>query len=283
MGKMVRRVFNPVYHVFCFRVGGQWHRTTQVLDEDAFDRLMNKLLWMMPHNMRAFHFSSDKQPPASINPVFLSYPVIDVDLGELFEPRIGVRLKRTGQEPVNVLRFGSGLVIIESNDGYGRMLTYSQSEDVLLFEELYPLSLAIAREFVDRNHRHNEAPSCHKFSIGLLAQGLLVGVIIASTPKAKALNDHFTLELNRCCVLPDQRNACSKLYAKAIQAGRSMGYRKFVTYTLPHESGSSLKAVGFTLDGLTQARPNGWSHPSRPRKMPKRYPVGQKCRWVLSI
>ena len=62
-----------------------------------------------------------------------------------------------------------------------------------------------------------------------------------------------------------------------------MGYKRFVTYTLPHESGSSLKAVGFKLDGFTQARPNGWDTPSRPRLMPERYPTEQKCRWLIYV
>lgn len=195
----------------------------------------------------------------------------------------GVRLKKPGQEAVAVLRFSSEFVIIETNDTYGRLLKYSEPEEKLVFDEYYPVSFAQVRNFIERNHRHCSIPQGHKFSIGLLNFGILVGVIVASIPKAKALNDQFTLELNRCCVLPDQRNACSKLYAKAILAGKSMGYRKFITYTLPHESGSSLRAVGFRMNGFTQAKLDGWNTPSRPRKMPERYPVGQKCRWVLYV
>jgi len=180
------------------------------------------------------------------------------------------------------LRFGSGYIIVETADNYGRLLKHSESDD-MVFEEYYPIPFAQAREFVDKYHRHNSAPQSHKFSIGLLHFGILAGVIIASTPKARAQDDKFTLELNRCCVLPEQKNACSKLYAKAILAGRCMGYRRFITYTLPHEPGSSLKAVGFKLDGFTQPRPNGWDTLSRPRAMPERYPTEQKCRWILYI
>lgn len=281
--KEIAIMFNPVYHVFCFFINGTWFRTPQVFDDAAFDELMEMLEWRMPYNMRVFHFTSDEQPPVSKNHVFLARPIVYVDLIELFKEKKGIRLKRNGLKPVAVLHLSGEYVIIETDDKYNRLLKCSESDDELFFEEFLPLPFALACDFVAKNHRHNAAPQSHKFSIGLLRFGKLMGVVIASTPKARALNDGFTLELNRCCVLPDQRNACSKLYAKAILAGRSMGYRKFVTYTQTHESGSSLKAVGFKLDGLTQARPNGWNCPSRPRKMPERYPTEQKCRWVLNV
>jgi len=268
------------YHVFCFLINGVWHRTQQVFDDYAFDEMMDRLEWRLPYNMKVFHFNTTEQPPVSRNPVFLSHPVIEIDLNELFMERIGVRLKKSGQEPVKVLRLGGGFVIVETNDNYNRLLKYSESDE-LFYDEYYPIPYRLAREFVNKYHRHCSAPQSHKFSIGLLRFGILAGVLIASTPKARAQDDKFTLELNRCCVLPEQPNACSKLYAKAISAGRSMGYRRFITYTLPHEPGSSLKAVGFTMDGFTQPSPNGWNSPSRPRVMPERYPTGQKCRWIL--
>lgn len=276
-------MFDPTYHVFCFLVDGIWYRTSQVFDDDTFDEFMEMLDWNMPYNIKAFHFNSNEQPPVNKNPVFQVMPTIKVDLNELFDERKGVKMKKSDNEPVTVLRFGSSFVIVETDDNYSRLLKYSEFEDELFFEEYYPLSFAQARDFVDKNHRHNSAPQSHKFSIGLLHFGLLVGVIIASIPKARVHNDGFTLELNRCCVLPDQRNACSKLYSKAIRAGRSMGYRRFITYTLTHESGSSLRAVGFKLDGLTEPAPNGWDCPSRPRMMPERYPTEQKCRWILYV
>lgn len=274
-------MFDDLYHVFCFLTGGVWHRSARILEDRVFDELMDMLDWKLPYNMRAFHFTSKTQSPVTRNPVFLSRPVIDVDLDELFSERIGVRLIRPDENPLCVHHLGCGFIIVETEDTYGRLLDYPEADGEMLFEELYPIPFARAKEFVEKHHRHNEAPQSHKFSIGLLESGKLIGVIIASMPKAKALDDGYTLELNRNCVLPDQRNACSKLYAKAIQAGKSMGFRRFVTYTLPHESGSSLKAVGFKWDGLTRASPHGWDHPSRRRPIPTRYPTGPKNRWVL--
>jgi hypothetical protein len=76
-------------------------------------------------------------------------------------------------------------------------------------------------------------------------------------------------------VLENKPNANSRLYAAAILATKAMGYRRIYTYTLPEESGASLKAAGFTLDGQTvYSRP--WSTAARPRKTPDKYPVGSK-------
>lgn len=149
--------------------------------------------------------------------------------------------------------------------------------------QIVPLTFSEAREFVDRYHRHNAAPQGHKFSVGLAAAGVegYIGIAIASIPKARALNDGLTLEINRVCCDPAYDNACSKLYSAAVKAGKAMGYRRFVTYTLPMESGSSIKAVGFRYDGCTKVRPDGWDCKGRPRKQPHRYPAGSKYRWVL--
>ena len=94
--------------------------------------------------------------------------------------------------------------------------------------------------------------------------------------------DGETLEINRCCTDPRYSDVCSCLYARAIRIGRELGYRRFLTYTLPEESGSSLRAVGFQPDGGTKASRNGWNSPSRPRDT-DRYPAGGKLRWVLYI
>lgn len=276
-------MLTDVYHVFCFNIDKIWYRTSSILNDNDFDKLMGMLDWKLPYNMKVFHFYSGEVPPVTRNPVFCNRPMIEVDLVELFEHRKGITLNQHDETNVLVNRLGNGFIVIETKDGYGRLLKHSESDGKLQYAEFYPIPFAQSRRFVDKYHRHCSSPQSHKFSIGLLDYGLLVGVIIASTPKARVLDDGFTLELNRCCVLPDQPNACSKLYARAIKAGRSMGYRKFVTYTLTSEPGSSLKAVGFKLDGKTQPRPNGWDHPSRRRRMPERYPTEPKHRWVLLL
>ena len=144
--------------------------------------------------------------------------------------------------------------------------------------ELCPISLKTCAEFVRLHHRHNEPPKGWKFGIGLRSGGQLVGVVACGRPIARKLDDGYCAEITRCCVLENQPNANSKLYAAALRAARAMGYRRAVTYTLPEESGASLKAVGFKFDGQTEYRP--WDTASRPRVLPEKYPAGSKCRWI---
>ena len=107
-----------------------------------------------------------------------------------------------------------------------------------------------------------------------------MGVVVVGRPIARAQDDGYTAEVTRCCVLAGQPNANSKLYAAAVRAAFAMGYRRVLTYTLPEESGASLKAAGFAPAGMTRASPAGWDVPSRPRERPARYPDGAKIRWV---
>jgi len=149
--------------------------------------------------------------------------------------------------------------------------------------ELFPITFRAAREFVGEHHRHNEPPQGHKFSIGLKSDGKIIGVVMCGRPIARAHDDGYTAEITRCCVLENQPNANSKLYAAALRAAKAMGYRRAITYTLPSESGASLKAVGFTLDGETMPSTNGWDMPKRPRVIPSKYPIGKKLRWVKEL
>jgi hypothetical protein len=75
--------------------------------------------------------------------------------------------------------------------------------------------------------------------------GGVVGVATAGRPVARLLDDGETLEVSRVCVLEGNKNANSMLYGAIRRAATALGYRRLVTYTLPDESGSSLRAVGF--------------------------------------
>jgi hypothetical protein len=146
--------------------------------------------------------------------------------------------------------------------------------------DLCPITLKAARAFVLEHHRHNDPPHGHKFSIGLTKNGRLIGVVVVGQPIARKQCDGYTAEITRCCVIDGERNANSKLYAAAVRASKAMGYRRVLTYTLPSESGASLRAVGFREDGMTKDNPAGWNSPGRPRKKPMLYPAGPKVRWV---
>ena len=76
---------------------------------------------------------------------------------------------------------------------------------------LRPVSLAEANAFVAEHHRHHKPVRGHKFSLGCMVGGQLVGVAIVGRPVSRYLDDGLTLEVNRLCTDGTQ-NACSFLY-----------------------------------------------------------------------
>ena len=97
----------------------------------------------------------------------------------------------------------------------------------------------------DSHHRHHKPVIGHKFSIGCEQDGTLVGVVITGRPVSRYLDNGLTLEVTRLCTT-GEKNACSMLYAAAARAAKAMGYHKIITYTLETESGSSIRAAGWT-------------------------------------
>ena len=118
-----------------------------------------------------------------------------------------------------------------------------------------PISLKAANEFVTTHHRHNKKTAGHKFSIGAMLDGELIGVAICGRPVARALDNGTTLEVLRVCIKdPSPRNACSYLYARCQKIWTAMGGEKIITYTLESEPGSSLKAVNWLVAATTKKR-----------------------------
>lgn len=148
--------------------------------------------------------------------------------------------------------------------------------------KLVPITLRQSKEFVSQFHRHNVAPQGHKFSIGLKSSDTLIGVIIVGRPIARHNDDGLTAEITRCCVIEGYKNANSMLYAAAWRAAKAMGYRRIITYTLPDESGASLRVAGFIKVRCTKFNSNGWNSPSRPRAILEKYPTGIKILWQIS-
>jgi len=129
--------------------------------------------------------------------------------------------------------------------------------------KLRPVTLKEARRFVDEHHRHHRAPQGGKFAIGLEEDGRIIGVAIVGRPVARHLDDGYTAEVTRLCVLDGYYNACSMLYSACWQASRAMGYRRLITYILSSENGASLTASGYKFVGK---RGGGtWNCMSRPR------------------
>lgn len=140
-----------------------------------------------------------------------------------------------------------------------------------------PISQRAAKAWITVTHRHLPAPVGDLFRVGLEIHGKLVAVGVAGRP-CRMLQDGRTAELTRIAsAAPVAVNACSRLYGALRRAGQSMGYVRFITYTLPGEPGTSLRAAGFHFDGLTDG--GEWSRPSRPCAAAVQ--PGQKCRWIF--
>ena len=139
-----------------------------------------------------------------------------------------------------------------------------------------PIGFRAACDYVERVHRHHRPPRGHKFSIGLVDKGSVVGVIMAGRPVNRNLDDGLTLEVNRLAT-DGTFNACSMLYGAVSRAAKAMGYWRVVTYTLPSEGGASLRASGWELDAVTAG---GQWVDWGPVKRSNDWPTGSKSRWI---
>lgn len=137
-----------------------------------------------------------------------------------------------------------------------------------------PCTLKEAHAFVRANHRHHRPAQGGLFAVGAAKEGAIVAVVIVGRPVARHLQDGWTAEVTRLAS-DGSRNACSLLYAAAWRAARAMGWRRLVTYTLPEEGGTSLRAAGWKCIG--EAGGGSWSVPSRPRV--DTHPLQTKLRW----
>lgn len=143
---------------------------------------------------------------------------------------------------------------------------------------LKPISFSDACRFVADHHRHHVPPQGYKFAVGCLDGDRLCGVVIVGRPVARNRDDGWTAEVTRLCT-DGTRNACSILYAAAARAAKAMGYRGIITYILADEPGTSLRASGWELQGMTEG--GSWGRPSRPRE--DKPPTCKKQVWARRL
>jgi hypothetical protein len=148
--------------------------------------------------------------------------------------------------------------------------------------EIVPMPIKEANVFVQRYHRHHGPVVGCKFCIGVAdtETNEIVGVAIVGRPVARLLDDGWTLEVNRTCT-DGTRNANSMLYASCWRAARAMGYRKLITYTLPSESGASLRGAAWKCIGKRGG--GSWNHPDHDRPRVDLHPLQQKFRWEITV
>lgn len=143
---------------------------------------------------------------------------------------------------------------------------------------IIPLTLAEANVFIREHHRHHGPVQGYKFAVGVVdAEERIRGVATVGRPVARHLDDGWTLEVTRVAT-DGCRNASSALLGACRRATFALGYRKLVTYTLPSESGDSLRGAGYRCVG--EAGGNPWNHAKRPRV--DTHPNQIKLRWELT-
>lgn len=139
---------------------------------------------------------------------------------------------------------------------------------------IVPCHLDEANAFVAQHHRHHKPVPGAKFALAVADGDEVVGVAIVGRPVARMLDDGWTLEVIRTCTT-GAKNANSMLYGACWRAAKALGYTRLGTYTLPEESGASLRAAGWRLVG--EAGGGSWSRQSRPRV--DKAPLQRKLRW----
>jgi hypothetical protein len=144
--------------------------------------------------------------------------------------------------------------------------------------ELAPISVADANDYVRRHHRHHLPTLGGLFAVAVALEAEIVGVAIVGRPVARMSQNGWTCEITRVAT-DGSHNACSMLYGACWRAARALGYKRLITYTLPEEGGSSLRAAGYKLIG--EAGGGSWSRTSRPRI--DKHPTQMKLRWEVAV
>lgn len=151
--------------------------------------------------------------------------------------------------------------------------------------QLTPITGRAACKWIDDIHRHLDAPQGALFAVSVRYNGELVGAATAGNPP-RVWQGTGRFVITRCAVrqdLPAVSNhsapVCTMLYGALCRAGKALGYAEAWTYTLPGESGASLRAAGFTYMGETGG--GEWSRPSRSR-LPAKQP-SRKGRWMRRL
>lgn len=148
--------------------------------------------------------------------------------------------------------------------------------------KVIPISIKDANAFVIRHHRHNSKVRAAKYCIAALKNNTIVGVLVASIPNSRLLNDRLTIEFVRVCT-DGTKNAISFLVSKGRRIAQSMGYQKIITYTLQEEYGASMKASGFIIE-YKQKRINNWNNAhGRQRETLLLFENKLKCRWSINL
>ena len=145
--------------------------------------------------------------------------------------------------------------------------------------EIHPCHREEANSILKAHHRHATRVTGYKNAIKLVDEnGNTLGVGISARPVNRIIDDGFSLEITRVCLVDGApKNACSALYGRLCRAAKALGYKRMYSYTLVHEIGTSLKASGFSFNGMVHGR--YW--PEMKRRDREKAP--DKKRWLRSL
>lgn len=149
--------------------------------------------------------------------------------------------------------------------------------------EVVPLPQREVFRFIEQHHRHCGRPAGWRFGAGVRNGSTIVGVVSVGRPVARQLDHTRVVEVNRLCIRTDVPagqvwNACSLLYGWAAREAKARGFERAITYTMAHETGTTLRAAGWTPDRAVRAET--WDRNARRRAGG---PAIAKTRWVREL
>ena len=145
-----------------------------------------------------------------------------------------------------------------------------------------PITVKAARQWCRAVHRHLPEVQGGLFAASVCNDDGLVAVGIAGNP-ARVWQGTGRIVISRVAALSELEHvgnhaapACTMIYGSLCRAARALGYREAWSYTLPGESGASLRAAGFRYMGETSG--GEWDREGRPREKPVN--ASKKGRWM---
>jgi hypothetical protein len=144
-----------------------------------------------------------------------------------------------------------------------------------------PLTFRKANLLIALWHRHHKPVQGYRFAIACTVDDKVVGCAMVGRPVSRELDPEKVAEVTRL-VTDGTKNACSFLYASCARAAQAMGFEKIQTYILEDEPGVTLKAAGWTFEGMTAG--GDWNNSKQyAGKRRTDQPQGRKQRWSKSF
>jgi hypothetical protein len=150
---------------------------------------------------------------------------------------------------------------------------------------LAPVTVKAATAWVRDTHRHLPTIQGGLFASAVHNDNGPVAMGIAVNPP-RVWQGTGRIVIGRVAAIPGLEPvgdhaapACTMIYGSLCRAAKALGYTEAWSYTLPGESGASLRAAGFTYQGETKG--GEWDRPSRPRNSAAS--SAKKGRWMRRL